>query len=155
MILMGIDTIAMQAVPRRRTHPGNGTAKSLLDPHYIGEEVLSFSGALAGPRRQHDRLYVKAFKTAIDDAAEDRIKVTTHKPAPYELCIRARNLDTGREIRLRATFVDSISNYVASVQKAEGTSSTFLNSLRSRHEDVLMRQYRLLIKRLYNHIRTS
>ncbi len=154
---MSLEAIAMQAAPRRNTYTGNNSTKSLLDPYLTKNQLYFHNNNSAIPRTIVQMLYARAFKKAVDKAANsNNIRIAKLKTPPYELCISALNTRTGREIRLYASiFVDlpEMPEYSAVVYKLDGESLQLMNTLKANNSKKLSAQYKDLKDRLYNHIR--
>lgn len=148
-----MNTAGMAITAPRRIHSGNNSGKSVLEQHYKGDSI-QINDKLAQPMNEEQKLYAKAFKAAIDDAAsEGLVRIIEDRTPSHTLLLRARNTATGKEIRLHARYFCGLAEYVARIETSDGSTAKFQNRLTGSNTNQMMSQYRDLRRRLYNHIK--
>jgi hypothetical protein len=151
--MINMNGTGMSMASTRRFHAVDNGAKSALGQHYNGD-MVQINGKWAHPMAEHHKLYAKAFKAVVDDASsEGLVRVIMEQTPSHTLLIRARNMQTGNEIRLHGRYFNGIGEYVAAVETIGSSESKFQNRLTGSNTDQLMSQYRDLRRRLYNHLK--
>ncbi len=125
---MSIDSIAVQAVPRRQLQRSNGTA-SVLGNTFDGYNLRIINGHEA-PADFVEQLYVKAFKEAVESAPKQTTRIA-ESHTPFDLYVLAQNKATGKTIRLHAKSM-GIGSYTARVEVYQGDEFKPLNWLKEK-----------------------